>query len=65
VTDGEGRTIFKDYRALLERLSNTSDHIVDLFSNLVQTETTSLELDLAGNELGFDFVELRSTQNEL
>ena len=37
VTDGEGKTVFKDYRAMLERLSNASDNIVDLFHGLVQT----------------------------
>lgn len=45
VADGEGRTVFKDYRALLERLSNASDHIVDLLTNLVQTEAATFEAD--------------------
>jgi hypothetical protein len=56
--------VFKDYRALLERLSNSSDHIVDLLSSLVQTEAAAFELDsTAASES--DFVELRSKQNEL
>ena len=64
VADGEGRTVFKDYRALLERLSNSSDHIVDLLSSLVQTEAAAFELDSTAVSES-DFVELRSKQNEL